>query len=122
MKDFPFQEWLDRTAHYSGVLACGVRLSNKSSSVRTYDQGFPEDRMGELLQCLTEMAFTLRNSQLGGGRLRWIFEHGQIHSARRPDGAIAVLATNKDPGAAAAIEELLEAFVSNGGQVDKKTE
>jgi hypothetical protein len=111
MNPFPFQEWLEKTAQYSGVLACGVRLPNKSSSVKTYHESFPEARIGELLQCLTEVAFTLRNSKVGGARLRWIFANGQIYSARRPDGATAVLATGKDP-AASAIEELFADFLA----------
>src|ERR1700689_2614435 len=97
MNEHPFQGWVDKTAKYSGVLACGVRLANKSVAIKSFDESYPESRLKELLQCLTEVAFTLRNSQLGSSRLRWVFEHGQLLSARRADGAIAVLAMNKDP-------------------------
>jgi hypothetical protein len=112
MNDFPFQEWLEKTAKYSGVFAGGVRLSNRTSSVKTYHESFPEARIGELLQCITEVAFTLRNSQLGSARLRWTFENAQIVSARRPDGVTAVLATSKDPNAEPAIEELFADFLA----------
>jgi hypothetical protein len=111
MKEHPFQAWVEKTAKYSGVLACGVRLTNQSIAVKTFDEAYPEERLKELLQCLTEVAFTLRNSQLGGSRLRWVFEHGQLHSVRRQDGAIAVLAMNKDPNAEPAIEELFAEFL-----------
>jgi hypothetical protein len=114
MNEHPSQEWLEKTAGYSGVFACGVRLPNKSMAIKTYDESFPEARLGELLQCLTEVAFTLRNSQLGSSRLRWVFEHGQLLSVRRLDGAIAVLAMNKDPNAASAIEELIAEFLAAG--------
>jgi hypothetical protein len=108
----PFQAWVEKTAQYSGVLACGVRLANQSIAIKTFDESFPEARLKELLQCLAEVAFTLRNSQLGSSRLRWVFEHGQLHSARRQDGALAVLAMSKDPNAAAAMEELFAEFLA----------
>jgi len=107
----PFQDWVETTAKYSGVLASGVRLANHATAIKTFDESFPEARMKELLQCLAEVAFTLRNSQLGSSRLRWAFEHGQLHSVRRQDGAIAVLAMSKDPNAAAGIEELFAEFL-----------
>jgi len=112
MNESPFHEWLEKTAQYSGVLACGVRLTNKSSEVRSYHDAFPEARISEVLQCITEVAFTLRNSRLGSARLRWVFEYGQIHSARRLDGATAVLATSKDPNVAPMIEELFADFLA----------
>jgi hypothetical protein len=112
MKEHPFQGWVEKTAKYSGVLACGVRLANQSTAIKTFDESYPEERLKELLQCLAEVAFTLRNSQLGSSRLRWVFEHGLLHSARRQDGAIAVLAMSKDPNAASAIEELFTEFLA----------
>ena len=112
MNEHPFQGWVEKTAKYSGVLACGVRLANKSIAIKTFDKSYPEARLAEVLQCLTEVAFTLRNSQLGSARLRWVFEHGQLHSARRQDGAIAVLAMSKDPNAEPAIEELFTEFLA----------
>lgn len=96
---------------YAGVIACGVRLSNKSAGVKSYHEAFPEARVAELLQYMTEIAFFLRNSRLGSSRLRWEFENAQIHSARRADGAMAVLITSNDPGAAPSIEELLSDFL-----------
>jgi hypothetical protein len=112
MKEHPFQSWVDKTAKYSGVLACGVRLANQAIALKTFDEAFPEPRLKELLQCLAEVGFTLRNSQLGSARLRWVFEHGQLYSARRPDGALALLAMNKDPNATAAMEELFAEFLA----------
>jgi hypothetical protein len=112
MKEHPFQGWVEKTAKYSGVLACGVRLANQSIAIKSFDASFPEAHLKELLQCLTEVAFTLRKSQLGSARLRWVFEHGLLHSARRLDGAIAVLAMSKDPSHEPAIEELFAEFLA----------
>jgi len=112
MKEHPFQGWLEKAAKHSGILACGVRLANQSIAVKSFDQGLPEARLKDFLQCLTEVAFGLRNSQLGGSRLRWVFEHGQLYSVRRQDGALAVLAMRKDHNATPAIEELFAEFLA----------
>ena len=112
MKEHPFQDWLEKAAKNSGILACGVRLANQSVAVKSFDASIPEARLRDFLQCLTEVAFGLRNSQLGGSRLRWVFEHGQLYSVRRPDGALAVLAMSKDHHATPAIEELFAEFLA----------
>jgi AAA+ ATPase superfamily predicted ATPase len=112
MKEHPFQDWVEKTADYSGVLACGVRLPNQSIAIKTFDEAFPEDRLKELLQCLAEVAFTLRNSQLGSSRLRWVFEHRRLQSVRRKDGALAVLVMSKAHDHDLAIEELITGFLA----------
>jgi hypothetical protein len=111
MKENPFEDWVEKTAKYSGVLACGVRLANHSTAIKSFDESFPEERLKDLLQCLAEVAFTLRNSQLSSSHLRWVFEHVQLYSARRVDGALAVLAMSKDPNAASVMEELFAEFL-----------
>jgi hypothetical protein len=112
MKEHPFEGWLEKTANYSDVLACGVRLANQASAVKSFDLSFPEARLNDLLQCLAEVAFALRNSHLGGSRLRWVFEHGQLHAVRRQDGALAVLAMRNDTHAAPVLEELFAEFLA----------
>jgi hypothetical protein len=113
MNEFPFQNWIEKTGNYP-VLACGVLLPNRQFSAKTCNEMFPETSIGTLLQCVTEVAFTLHNHRLGCSRLRWSFEHGQIHSAQGPDGAIAVLVTSNDPSVAPAVEELFAEFVGVG--------
>jgi hypothetical protein len=112
MSDDPFQAWLDKTANCSGVLACSIRLTNQVTHVKSYHESFPEQRLKDVMQKLTETAFNLRQSQLGGARLRWVFEHGRIHTARRLDGAIAMLAVNNDVNTVGEIEALLEEFLA----------
>ncbi|HWD18648.1 MAG TPA: hypothetical protein VHB20_05170 [Verrucomicrobiae bacterium] len=112
MAENPFQPWLDKTANYSGILACGIRQPNQTTYVRSYHETFSEPRLTELMQKLTETAFNLRQSQLGGSRLRWAFEHGRIHTARRTDGALAMLAVNNDPSTGPVVEEILGEFLA----------
>ncbi len=120
MAEDPLQGWLEKAANYSGVLACGVCLANQSVAVKSFAESLPEARVKELLQCLAEVAFSLRYYQLGGSRLRWVFEHGQIHIARREDGAFAVLAMSKEREAAAAVEELFADFIGMVGAAEEK--
>ncbi len=112
MSEHPFQGWVDKMVMYSNVLACGVRMANQSVAIKTFDESFPDTRLKELLQCLTEAAFTLRNSQLGGSRIRWVFENGQLQVARRKDGALAVLVMSKNANAATAVDELFDEFLA----------
>jgi hypothetical protein len=121
MNEHPFQGWVEKTAQYSGVLACGVRLANHAVAIKSFDESFPEARLKDLLQSLAEVAFTLRNSQLNSSRLQWVFEHGQLHTARHADGAMAVLVMGKDPNAAAAIEELFAEFLATVGPAPEKS-
>ena len=99
------QSWLDRAVGSSGVLAGGVRLSNHAS-VQSGDKAFPEAGLGELAQCLTEVVSALRNNGLGCVRLRWVFENGQIQSARSRDDSIAFVVAKNDPSVASVVEEL----------------
>ena len=110
MTEHPFQAWLEKAANYSSVLACGVHGGSLPTVVKTYSELFTEQQVKEVLQGLTEIALGLRVYQLGGSRLRWAFEHGQFHIARRQDGVLAILAMNQGSGAAQAIQELFTDF------------
>jgi hypothetical protein len=110
MAEHPFQGWLDKAANYSSVLACGVHGGSLPMAVKSYSELFTEQQVVEVLQGLSEIALGLRVYQLGGSRLRWVFEHGQFHIARRDDGVNAVLAMNQGPEAAQAIEEMFASF------------
>lgn len=90
-----FQSWLEQTSLQPGVLACGVKAS-QASAVKIADPSFPEVRVKELLQALSEIGLTLRQDHLTGGRWRWLFENGQIHSIRRQDGAFALVILAND--------------------------
>jgi hypothetical protein len=110
MTDHPFQGWLEKAANYSSVLACGVYIGSMSMAVKSYSETFTEQQIKDVLQRLAEIALGLRVYQISNSRLRWAFEHGQFHIARRQDGAIGVLAINQTPDAPKAIEELFTDF------------
>lgn len=112
MEENPYQGWIEKTARYSGVLACGVRLPNQCFAIKTFDDSFSEARLKDLLEYLNELSLNLRNQQLTGSRLRWAFEHVELQSARRKDGTLAVLAMKRDPASGATSDQLLNEFLA----------
>ena len=99
---------MEKASHNTVLPAYGPRRSNHSTSIQTRHDSFAEAGLNELLQRLSEVVATLRSSRLGSSRLRWVFEHGQIHSAQSRDNTIAFVVTNNEPGAAQAVEELFD--------------
>jgi hypothetical protein len=116
----PFHGLLEKAANYSSVLACGVYFGSQPLAVKSYSESFTEEQIKEVLRRLAEIALCLRVYQLGGSRFRWVFEHGQFHVARRPDGALAVLAMNQGPDCARAIEDLFGIFETVAGPLPEK--
>jgi hypothetical protein len=110
MSEHPFQSWLDSAANYPSVLGCGVSGGNVVPAVKTFSESLSEQQIKDLLQRLAEIALSLRVYQLTGTRLRWAFEHGEFHVARRMDGVMAVLAVMQIPQAPAAARDLLAKF------------
>jgi hypothetical protein len=116
-----FQPWIEQTAVQPGVLACGVKAS-QSTTVRSADASFPERRIKELMLALSEIGLTLRQDHLFGSRWRWIFENGQIHSARRQDGALALLILTNDTTMTSVADSALGEFISTPGPTDAGAE
>jgi hypothetical protein len=106
-----FRPWLEKASVQPSVLACAVK-SDQSTSVVTADPSFPDKRIRDLLQTLSEVGLSLRKDHITGGRWRWIFENAQIHSARHSDGALALLIMANVPNAAPVADHALREFVS----------
>ena len=106
-----FGMWTQQAISRPGIVACGVKAP-KSIDILSRDPWFAQSKMEELLQILAEVGAALRQDQLGGGRWRWRFENCQIHSARRADGAMALLVVKSQTAKAAAVDRLLLEFVS----------
>jgi hypothetical protein len=122
MSEHPFQFWLDSAANYPSVLACGVAGGSVIPAVKTFSESFSEQQIRDLLQRLAEIALSLRVYQLTGTRMRWAFEHGEFHVARRLDGTLGVLAVMQVPQATAAAQDLLAKFDAvQGAPAEKST-
>ena len=103
--------WIEQAASRPGVLACGVKAP-QSTQIISRDPSFPESKIKELVQALADVAVAFRQDHLAGGRWRWLFENGQIHSARRPDGAMALLVVRSETVKPGVVDGLLSEFVS----------
>jgi hypothetical protein len=106
-----FEPWIEQIAVQPGVLACAVKAA-KSTTIRSADASFPEQRVKELMLAIAEVGLTLRQDQIGSGRWRWIFENGQIQTARRQDGSLAVLILTNDTPMSSVADVALAEFVS----------
>jgi hypothetical protein len=117
MIEIDFQPWIDQVCGHPGLLACAVK-GGQATSIKSNDAAFPEKKIKELLVALAETTLTLKQDHLTGGRWRWIFENGQIHSARRADGTIAVIILTNDPAMGAIADSVLHEFVTMPGFED----
>lgn len=105
------QSWIERAASQSGVLVCGVRLADRSTSIRTRMADFPERRVEEVLQALSDAVYALRQNQIPTQYLRWKFEHGEIHCALLRDGTLGAVIVGPDAENASTIESVLGEFL-----------
>ena len=85
------QAWMERAAAASGVLACGVRLADRSFVARSCREDFPEPRVLQAVRDLSEASYALQQNLIPAEALRWTFENGQIRCLIQPGGVMAAL-------------------------------
>ena len=106
-----FGMWMQQALSRPGILACGVKTP-QATEVLSGDASVPESKIRELMRVLAETTAALRQDQLGAGQWRWLFADGQVLSARRPDGATALLVAKSQTAKPGTAERLLLEFVS----------
>lgn len=106
----PAESWLQKAAGRRGVLACGVRLADRSFLVRTNREELSSVRIEQALKKLFDAVQLIQQNQLSTDRLHWSFESGQILFTARAGGVIAALFVNKDLASAKEMEKLLAEF------------
>ncbi|HEY9509090.1 MAG TPA: hypothetical protein VIV82_04445 [Verrucomicrobiae bacterium] len=106
------ESWLQKAAGRRGVLACGVRLTDRSILVRTNREELSNVRIEQALKKLYDAAQLIQQNQLSTDRLRWSFESGQILFTARTGGVVAALFVNKDLASAKEMEKLLAEFAA----------
>lgn len=104
------ETWLQKAAAQRGVLACGVRLADRTFLIRTNRDELSPARIEQALKKLCDAVQVIQQNQLPADRLRWSFESGQILCSPRAGGVIAALFVNKDLARAEDMERLLGAF------------
>jgi hypothetical protein len=104
------QEWLERTASNPRVVACGVRLADRSILARSGREELAETRVNQAMRQLSEGVFVLQQSRLAADQLRWTFEGGIVRCAIRPGGVLGFLVVGRDSVDLPEIEQLLADF------------
>lgn len=106
-----FESWLENAVSCPAVLACGVRVDEKSIAVRTTQGELPESRVIEVIHGLADTARVLKQNHLACDWFCWSLRIGQVYCAIRPDETMAVLLAGFDPGAVTDLERVLGEFL-----------
>jgi len=80
-------QWFEQSAPFQGILACGVRHTDRSSISKTWADGFDEAGLENALRCVGDTYQVLQVNRIPHARLRWIYEEACFHCERRGDGA-----------------------------------
>ena len=108
------ENWLDSIPPLAGVLACGMRMPDRSTVNRSFDDGFPDASLDNAWRCVADTLQVLRSQRLPGRRLRWTYENHLLQCAVRSDGAfLGIITTSqREELDEIGIEETLVGFTS----------
>jgi len=115
MKEF-LQQWVSGRARLPGVLACGVRFSDKTSFTQSWSPDFSVQNLDHAWRCASDAFQVLKINFFPSEYVRWVYEKAFLYCARREDGVCFGLFTANDPQSydRAAIERLLAEFRALG--------
>jgi hypothetical protein len=105
-------EWFANCAIAPGILGCGVRLPDGSCVTRSFSDGFPRERLDQVLQTLGGSWSSFIAHGLAPRWVTWTFEQGQLRAALRPDGLLLGLAIQSNSPAAEKMDLLTEEFLA----------
>jgi hypothetical protein len=92
-------DWLGQQTQLSGVLACGVRYSDKTAFTQTWSPDYPVPALENAWRCVSDTFQVLKINFLPGQRVRWVYENAFLYCTRRDDGVCLGIFTTKDPQA-----------------------
>jgi hypothetical protein len=81
-----YQRWLEQKAPVLGVLACGVRFTDKSSVTQSWSEEYPTEALENTWRCVADTFQVLKLNRLPGDRVLWVYEQALLYSDRRADG------------------------------------
>ena len=107
------QSWLQGISADSGVLACGLRHPHGQCISRSFTPNFPEAKLDEIWNQLSEAVKMFQLRRITVERLCWKFDRYHLWFALRPDGLGLGLVLKHAPGhgrirASAILREFLE--------------
>lgn len=104
-------QWLASCARATGTLGCGVQLPDRTCVSRSFNEGYPQTHLDETLRCLAELTPVFSGQGIFPRWFTWCFEAGELRVVLRPDGAVCVIAVQKNSPAAKNLETLTGEFL-----------
>ncbi len=92
-----FNVWLKENGTSKGILASGVRYSDKSTVTQVNRADFRTEAMESAWQSVAEVFQLLKYQKIPALRLRWVFENAVLYSLTRNDGHCLCIFTTKNP-------------------------
>ncbi|HSH92964.1 MAG TPA: hypothetical protein VK968_02385 [Roseimicrobium sp.] len=88
-----FNHWLKQSANVDGLLAAGIRYTDKTIYAEIVQPGFNRAHVDQACGVLTEAFQLLRNQRVSTQQMRLTFEKGQVYGVSRTDGHCLCLIT-----------------------------
>jgi len=117
----PLEQWVNRRARLPGVLACGLRLPDKTSLTQSWSPDFPAKALDNAWRCVSDAFQVIKINFFPNDHVRWVYENAFLYCTRRDDGACLGVFTGKDPRTfdATEIERLLVEFRALDHEIPK---
>ena len=104
--------WLARNTKAKGVLACGVRYSDRTSFNQSSTAEFSLSALDNSWNCVANTFDFLKQNQNGVEQMCWVFENYRLFCATRSDDAcLGIFASkNEEDHDTAAISKMISEF------------
>jgi hypothetical protein len=99
--------WLGAVGLPAGVMACVVRFPDQTILVRILSDVVLPAALENASRCAGDVFRVLKVHRLPSVRLRWGFEGGVLHCARRPDDVVLAVLTETAADAEALLMDFL---------------
>lgn len=108
----PLPQFLDARLPLPGIVACAIRLSDRSVIIRRDGDALTTAQVEQIVGRLALAVEGLRRHRMEGQSLGWTFDRARIHLTRRPDGATLIVFSENHAEAkpAEGVWHLLNAF------------
>ena len=106
------KQWMAENSRARGLLACGVRFTDKTSINESHSPDFPIVAMENAWRCIADAYQVLTLHRFPVARMRWVYEQAVLACVRRSDGIILglFLAPNAEEADPQEVERLFSEF------------
>jgi hypothetical protein len=93
-----FERFLDQQLPQPGVVACAIRLPDRSILCRLGGDAISKAQVEQVLTRMALAADGLKRHRFATQSLCWTFDRARIHLTHRPDGAMLAVFCENVPG------------------------